>query len=99
MSQVCAAAHAPFISAASNELLNLESFTQLDALRDLAKVFDTTDYARWKGFRMSEDSRYVCLTLASTCCCRVPYAARTRKPSTASIMRKALLATDHSKYL
>ena len=63
MSAVAAAAHAPFISAASAELMNLESFTQLDTPRDMAKIFDTTEYARWKGFRMSEDSRYVCLTL------------------------------------
>jgi len=49
-------------SAASPEMFNLESFTQLDAPRDLAKVFDTTEYAKWKSFRQSEDSRYVALT-------------------------------------
>ena len=31
--------------------------------RDLAKVFDTVEYAKWKSFRESEDSRYVALTL------------------------------------
>ena len=72
MSQVAAAAHAPFMAAASSDLLNLESYTQLDAPRDLAKIFDTTEYARWKGFRNSEDSRYVCLTLPHVLM-RVPY--------------------------
>lgn len=62
ISQVAAAAHAPFLTAASCEMFNLESFTQLDAPRDLAKVFDSTEYARWKTFRDSEDSRYVALT-------------------------------------
>jgi len=50
VAQVAAASHAPFITGASPEMLNLESFTQLDSPRDLAKVFDTTEYARWKAF-------------------------------------------------
>ncbi len=97
MSQVAAAAHAPFISAASNELLNLESFTQLDAPRDLAKVFDTTEYARWKGFRMSEDSRYVCLTLPHVLL-RVPYGKDT-KAVDGFHYEEGVTGTDHSKYL
>lgn len=63
MSHVAAAAHAPFISAASPELFGLEDFTDLGKPRDLAKVFDTVEYAKWKSFRDSEDSRYVGLTL------------------------------------
>src|SRR5215218_6259562 len=35
VSNVAAAAHAPFLTAASSEMLNLESFTELDAPRDL----------------------------------------------------------------
>jgi type VI secretion system protein ImpC len=62
ISQVAAAAHAPFLTAASPEMFNLESYTQLDAPRDLAKIFETTEYAKWKSFRDSEDSRYVALT-------------------------------------
>ncbi len=63
VSEVAAAAHAPFITGASNEMFSLEKFTELDKPRDLAKVFDTTEYAKWKAFRESEDSRYVALTL------------------------------------
>ena len=37
--QVAAAAHAPFIAAASPELFNFERFTELTAPRDLAKIF------------------------------------------------------------
>ncbi len=36
-------------------------------------MFDTTEYARWKGFRSSEDSRYVALTCPRVLL-RVPYA-------------------------
>src|ERR1700739_889983 len=72
VSHVAAQAHAPFISAAASALLNLESYTQLDAPRDLAKIFDSTEYAKWKSFRQSEDSRYVALTLPRVLA-RLPY--------------------------
>ena len=72
ISNVAAAAHAPFISAAAPEMLNLDSWTDLDNPRDLAKIFDSTEYAKWKGFRASEDSRYVALT-APRFLAREPY--------------------------
>src|SRR5919107_998853 len=51
IAQVAAASHAPFLTAASPEMMNLESFTQLDQPRDLAKIFEMTEYAKWKSFR------------------------------------------------
>ncbi|HXQ30058.1 MAG TPA: type VI secretion system contractile sheath large subunit, partial [Gemmatimonadales bacterium] len=72
ISQVAAAAHAPFLSGTSAQLFGLESFTQLDQPRDLAKIFDSSEYAKWKVFRDSEDSRYVALT-APRMLLREPY--------------------------
>jgi len=63
MSHVAAASHAPFITAAAPGLFGLESFGELGKPRDLAKVLDTVEYAKWKAFRDSEDSRYVGLAL------------------------------------
>src|SRR3954452_13450673 len=63
VSNVAAAAHAPFISNASAKLFNFERFNELANPRDLAKIFDSVEYAPWKSFRESEDSRYVALTL------------------------------------
>jgi type VI secretion system protein ImpC len=97
VSQVAAAAHAPFLTAASAEMFNLETFEQLDAPRDLAKVFDTTEYARWKNFRESEDSRYVGLT-APRMLLREPYGAAT-VPLEAFSYEEHVDGTDHSKYL
>src|SRR5450631_2921321 len=77
ISHIAAQAHAPFISAASSDLLNLESYTQLDQPRDLAKIFDSTEYAKWKSFRQSEDSRYVALCLPRTLS-RLPYGKDTK---------------------
>jgi len=63
VSQVASAAHAPFLTAAAPEMLNMDSFTSLDAPRDMAKIFDSSEYAKWKSFRASEDSRYIGLCL------------------------------------
>ena len=45
IAQVASSAHAPFISAASPELLNLGEYTQLGSRRDMSKIFDSTEYA------------------------------------------------------
>jgi type VI secretion system protein ImpC len=97
VSNVAAAAHAPFISAASADLFNLQSWNTLDAPRDLAKIFDTTEYAKWKSFRQSEDSRYVGLCLPRTLG-RLPYGNDT-KPVEAFHYEEGVDGTDHSKYL
>lgn len=97
VSQVASAAHAPFLSGASPEMFNLESFAQLDAPRDLAKIFDTTEYAKWKAFRESEDSRYVALT-APRMLLREPYGPTT-VPIEAFDYDEQVDGTDHSQYL
>ena len=63
MSNVAAAAHAPFIAAADPKLFDLENFSQLGNPRDLAKIFESSELAKWRSFRDSEDSRYVALCL------------------------------------
>ncbi|HEU0138912.1 MAG TPA: type VI secretion system contractile sheath large subunit, partial [Bryobacteraceae bacterium] len=97
ISQVAGAAHAPFMAAAQPEFFNLDKFTSLDAPRDLAKVFDTTEYAKWKSFRQSEDSRYVALCVPHILM-RLPYGKDT-KPVDAFSYEEAVDGTDHSKYL
>jgi type VI secretion system protein ImpC len=97
ISHVAAQAHAPFVSAASPDLMNLESYQQLDAPRDLAKIFDSTEYAKWKSFRQGEDSRYVALTLPRTLG-RLPYGAET-KPIDEFMYEEHVDGTDHTKYL
>ena len=97
ISQVAAAAHAPFLTAAGPQMMNLESFTELDAPRDLAKVFDTTEYARWKGFRATEDSRYVALTCPRMLL-REPYGNET-VPIEAFNYEEHVDGTEHDAYL
>jgi len=97
VSNVAAAAHAPFLTAASAQLMNMESFTQLDQPRDIAKIFDTTEYAKWKGFRQSDDSRYVGLCVPHVLM-RLPY-GRDTAPVDAFNYEEGVDGTDHSKYL
>ena len=97
LSNVAAASHAPFLTAASPEMLNLDDFTKLDQPRDIAKIFDSGEYARWKTFRASEDSRYVALTLPRMLL-REPYGSKT-VPVEAFGYEEQVDGTDHSKYL
>ena len=97
VAQVASAAHAPFLTAASAQLLNMESFTQLDQPRDVGKIFDTTEYAKWKGFRQSEDSRYIGLCVPHVLM-RLPY-GRDTAPVDAFNYEEGVDGTDHTKYL
>ena len=97
MSHVAAAAHAPFISAASSQLLNLDSYTDLGLPRDMAKTFDTVEYAKWRSFRESEDSRYVGLAMPHILM-RLPYGPET-VPVQSFNFTEDVDGKDHSKYL
>ena len=97
ISNVAASAHAPFLSAASPEMFNLDSFTQLDAPRDIGKVFDTTEYAKWKSFRASEDSRYVALACPRILM-RLPYGKDTKAVEGFGF-EEHVGGADHGKYL
>jgi type VI secretion system protein ImpC len=97
VSKVAASAHAPFLTAANPEMLNLESFTSIDAPRDMAKIFDNTEYAKWKSFRASEDSRYVGLALPHILM-RLPY-GKNGVTCDAFNYQEGVDGSDHSKYL
>src|SRR5580704_7997800 len=97
VAQVASAAHAPFLSAAGPDMLNMESFTALDAPRDMAKIFDSSEFAKWKSFRQSEDSRYVGLTLPHVLM-RLPYGKNGVQVDGFNY-EEAVDGSDHSKYL
>ncbi len=97
VSQVAAAAHAPFVSAASPKLMNLDSWEDLSKPRDLAKIFDSVEYAAWKSFRESPDSRYVALTLPRVLG-RLPYGSNF-KPVEEFNFEETVDGKNHGKYL
>src|ERR1035437_2134229 len=97
ISGTAAAAHCPFFSAASAEMLNLDEFTALNSIRDVSSVFAGTDSAKWKSFRNSEDSRYVGLCMPHMLM-RLPYGRDTRRVD-AFNYEEAVDGATHKKYL
>lgn len=97
ISKVAAAAHAPFVAAASPALFDMRSFTELGVPRDLAKTFESAELVTWKAFRESEDSRYVALTLPRYLA-RLPFGANT-VPVEAFAFEEDVDGREHHKYL
>jgi type VI secretion system protein ImpC len=97
LSGVAAAAHAPFVSAASPRLFDMDSFTELGNPRDLAKIMESTELIKWRSFQASEDSRYVTLVLPHILL-RLPYGPNT-VPTEEFNFVEDTDGRDHKKYL
>jgi type VI secretion system protein ImpC len=97
MSNVAAAAHAPFVAAASPSLFNLQEFTALGGPRDLEKIFQSDAFLDWNEFRKQEDSKYVGLCLPHVLM-RLPYGPNTI-PIEEFEYDEKVDGKDHSKYL
>src|SRR5215831_10352390 len=76
LSKTCAAAHTPFIGAASPTVMQMSSWQELANPRDLTKIFTTPEYASWRSLRESEDARYIGLAMPRFLA-RLPYGAKT----------------------
>ncbi|MBI3408948.1 MAG: type VI secretion system contractile sheath large subunit [Planctomycetes bacterium] len=97
IAKVAAASHAPFVAASAAGMFNFDRFTELTAPRDLAKIFQSVEYAGWKSFRESEDSRYVALTLPHVLA-RLPYGEKFKRVDEFDF-EEMVDGTDHDKYL
>ncbi|GHD56207.1 type VI secretion system contractile sheath large subunit [Jeongeupia chitinilytica] len=97
LSNVAAAAHAPFVAAASPRLFDMGSFAELAQPRDLAKVFESTELIKWRSFRASEDSRYVSLVLPHVLL-RLPYGPDT-KPVEGINYAEGVNGSENKQYL
>ena len=97
LATVAAAAHAPMISAAGPKMFGMESYTELGNPRDLAKIFESTEYVKWRSFRDSEDSRYVALTMPRSLM-RLPYGPEDQPVEELNFIED-IDGSDHDKYL
>lgn len=77
MSSVAAAGFCPFISAAAPGLFGFGSWNELSKPRDLEKIFDSSEYAKWRSFRDSDDARFVSLVMPRVLS-RLPYGPETK---------------------
>ncbi|MDD2090837.1 type VI secretion system contractile sheath large subunit [Pseudomonas guariconensis] len=98
ISHVAAAAHAPFFSAAAPGMFAMNSYRDIAQPRDLGKLFDTTDYARWNSFRQTDDARYVGLTLPRVIG-RLPYGSKTVTAETFQFEERHLQVSPDESYL
>ena len=103
VSQVAAAAFAPFISGVGANMFGFSDWTELSKPRDLAKIFETQEYTKWRSLRDSEDARFVNLVMPRVIA-RLPYGAAT-KPIDEFAYEEApfdkagaALAMKHSEY-
>ena len=103
MSNVAAASFAPFVTASDPKMFGFEDYTELSKPRDLEKIFDSIEYAKWRSFRESEDSRFVTMTMPRSLA-RLPYGEATspieefafeEAPKDASGAEKSM---DHQEY-
>jgi len=97
MSQVAAAAHAPFITNAYSNLFDLADFSSLHKPRDLSKIFESQELIKWRSFRETEDSRYVTLTLPRVLT-RLPYHPE-KNPVEGITYQESVEGTDSNSFL
>jgi type VI secretion system protein ImpD len=62
LSNVAAAAFAPFITGAHPSIFGLDDFAGLERAGDLERTFGALDYLKWRELRESDDARFVALT-------------------------------------
>lgn len=97
MSQVAAAAFAPFIAGASYELFGLDNFSGISMPINLRSVFSQTEYIKWNSLREKIDSRFLGLTVPRILM-RLPY--RTKPGSYKGIFfYEKAGSREHENYL
>jgi type VI secretion system protein ImpC len=97
MARIAAASHAPFIAGAAPALLGMESFQEMSNPRDIKLLFTTPDYAAWRSFRESDDSKYVGLTLPRYLS-RLPYGEE-GQPVEEFAFEEDVASADSSKFV
>ena len=93
---VSAMSHAPFISAAGPQFFGEESWLKFPNLKDLKSILEGPRYTKWRGFRESEDARYVGLTTPRFLL-RLPY-SKSDNP-VKSFDYNETVADNHESYL
>lgn len=95
--KIAAASHCPFIAGASPELMQMESWQELANPRDLAKIFQNTEYDPWRSLRESDDSRYMGLVMPRFLS-RLPYGVKTN-PVDEFDFEEDTVGASHNKYV
>jgi type VI secretion system protein ImpC len=97
VSRIASVAHAPFLASVGSKFFGKDSIDEIPKVHDLANYMDRAEYIRWKGFRESEDSRYIGLTLPRFLL-RLPY-GKDNNPVRAFNYEENVNAEGHENYL
>ncbi len=98
MAEIAASAQAPFVAAASPELLGIDSWRDLDSVRDVARAFQRPEYSPWRSLRETEDACYLCLCLPRLLA-RVPYGGGDTAAGGRVRFDEDVDANDHDRYV
>jgi type VI secretion system protein ImpC len=96
IAKIAAAAHAPFITGGSPELMKIDSWVQLPDIADVTKKFTLPEYAAWRSLRDHEDSRYLALGFPRFMS-RLPYGAKSN-PVDEFAFEEDVAGGDHERY-
>ena len=96
LAKTSAAAHCPFLAAASPTVMGMGSWQELADPRDLTKIFTTPEYAAWRSLRESDDAKYLGLAMPRFLA-RLPYGAKT-DPVEAFNFEEDTGGADHGRY-
>ncbi|HEK1094941.1 TPA: type VI secretion system contractile sheath large subunit [Proteus mirabilis] len=96
MAKIGAASHCPFITGASPNVMQMQSWQELGNPRDLVKIFQNTEYAAWRSLRESEDSRYIGLAMPRFLS-RLPYGIKTN-PVDEFNFEESIDSANHQNY-
>ncbi len=96
VSKVASAAHCPFISAIGPSFFGKDSVEEIPKIQDVASYMDRAEYIRWKGFRDTEDSRYVGMVFPRFLL-RLPYGEE--NPVRTFNYNEAVTGEQHDRYL
>jgi type VI secretion system protein ImpD len=97
ISQVAAAAFAPFIAGVHPAMFGLNHFSGLEQPLNLPRTFEQDDYFHWRNLRGEADSRFVGLTLPRALM-RLPYEDDGSRVD-GFRFREEVAGPDRSKYL
>ncbi len=96
VASVATMAHAPFISSAGAKFFGIEDYTKLPGLNDIKSLMEGPQYAKWRGFRESDDARSVGL-VAPRFLLRLPYGEDTVPVKAFNYQEQ--VKGDHKSYL
>jgi type VI secretion system protein ImpC len=93
---VGAMAHAPFIAAAGPQFFGEDSWLKFPNLKDLKALMEGPRHTKWRGFRESDDARWVGLTCPRFLL-RLPYSKENNPVKTFDY--NEAVTDSHEKYL